>query len=121
VPQYDLAARLRAALDHGDELALAGALNRDVTMIVDSGDEAGGELRGRVRVIRALRNQLARHADASLYTVHVNGQAGLALRRLNGEVVGVLSVDGAAAIERLWLCTSPVKLASWNRRRPDAD
>jgi hypothetical protein len=121
VQLYDLADRLRAALDHGDELALAGALYRDVSMIVDSGDEAGGELHGRVRVIRALHDQLALHPDASLYTVHVNGQAGLALRRLNGEVVGLLSVDGTTAIARLWLSTSPLKLASWNRRRPEAD
>ena len=116
MPRYDLAARLRAALEHGDELALAGALNRDVSMVVDSGDEAGGELRGRAQVIRSLRDQLALHPDASFHTAHVNGRPGLALRRLNGDVVGVLSVDGEGAVERLWLCTSPMKLRSWNRR-----
>ena len=116
MPQYDLAARLRAALEHGDEVALAGALNRDVSMVVDSGDKAGGELRGRAQVIRSLRDQLASHPDASCHTAQVNGRPGLTLRRLNGDVVGVLSVDGESAIERLWLCTSPVKLTSWNRR-----
>jgi hypothetical protein len=121
VPPYDLAARLRAALDHGDELALAGALHRDACMVVDSGDEAGGELRGRGRVIGGLRDQLKRHPDASWFTVHVNGRAGLALRRLNGEVVGVLSIDGTTAIAKLWLCTSSLKLAGWNRRRPDLE
>lgn len=121
MPQYDLAARLRAALDHGDELALAGALHRDACMVVDSGDPAGGELRGRAHVIRGLHDQLAWHPDASWFTVQVNGQAGLVLRRLNGEVVGVLSVDGTTSIAKLWLCTSARKLASWNRRRPEAD
>ena len=85
-------------------------------MVVDSGDETGGELRGRARVIRSLRDQLALHPDASFHTAHVNGRPGLALRRLNGEVVGVLGVDGAGAVERLWLCTSAAKLTSWNRR-----
>lgn len=121
MPPYDLAARLRTALDRGDELALAGALARDASMVVDSGDEAGGELRGRGHVVRRLQDQLAQHPDASWITVHVNGQAGLALRRLNGEVVGVLSVDGTTAVTRLWLCTSSLKLARWNRRRPDVD
>ena len=90
-------------------------------MVVDSGDEAGGKLRGRGRVIRVLHNQLARHPDASGFTAHVNGQAGLALRRPNGEVAAVLSIDGTTAIARLWLCTSPPKLAGWNRRRPEVD
>jgi hypothetical protein len=121
VPLYELATRLRAALDHGDEVALAGALHRDACMVVDSGDEAGGELRGRGHVIRRLHDQRAKHRDASWFTVHVNGQAGLMLRRLNGEVVGVLSVDGTTSIARLWLCTSARKLASWNRRRPEAE
>ena len=117
--QVNLAARLRAALEHGDELALAGVLHRDASMVVDSGDVAGGELRGRTGVIRGLHDLRALFPDASVSTVHVNGQAGLALRRPNGEVVGVLSVDGTVAIERLWLCTSRLKLAGWNRRRPE--
>ena len=121
MPPYDLAARLRAALDHGDELALAGALHRDASMVVDSGDEAGGELRDRGRVIRGLRDQQARPTDATWVKGHVNGQAGLALRRPNGEVVGVLAIDGTTAIARLWLCTSPLKLAGWNRHRPEID
>ena len=121
MPPYDLAARLRAALDHGDELAQAGALHRDVCLVVDSGDEAGGELRGRRQVIRELHSFQTRHPDASWLTVHVNGQAGLALRRPTGEVVGVLVIDGTIAIASLWLCTSPLKLAGWNRRRPEVD
>lgn len=118
---YDLAARLRAALDHGDDFAIAGTLHRDACLVVDSGDEAGGELRGRGRVIRELHRHRTRHPDASWFTVHVNGQAGLALRRPCGEVVGVLSIHGTTAVERLWLCTSPRKLAGWNRRRPDLE
>jgi hypothetical protein len=121
VPQVDLAARLRAALEHGDELALAAVLHRDASMVTDSGDDAGGELRGRTNVIRAFHELQRRHPDASFSTVHVNGQPGLALRRLNGEVVGVLSLEGTTAIARLWLCTSPPKLAGWNRCRPEVD
>ena len=120
MPRYELAARLRSALDHGDELAMAGVLNADVSMVTDSGDEAGGEVRGRIGVIRAFHELRMRHPDALFSTVHVNGQAGLALRRPNGEVVGILSVDGATAITRLWLCTSAGKLASWNRRPPES-
>ncbi|MGW9629611.1 hypothetical protein ACWGST_02840 [Agromyces sp. NPDC055520] len=119
--RHDLAARLLAALDQGDEFALASALHRDVCLIVDSGDESGGEVLGRAPVISALHGQLARHPDASLQTVHVNGRPGLALHRLNGEVVGVLSLDGTASIETLWLSTAPLKLARWNRRRPETD
>lgn len=121
MPPYDLAARLRAALDHGDELALTGALHRDACMVIDSGDDAGGELRGRAHVIRRLQDQPAQHPDAAWITVHVNGQAGLALRRLNGEVIAVLSIDGTSAIAKLWLSTSALKLAAWNRRRPEID
>lgn len=91
-------------------------MSRDTSMTVDSGDEAGGKLHGRIRVIRELHDQLARHPDASFLTAHVNGRTGLALRRSNGEIVAVLSVDGTSSIERLWLCTSARKLASWNHR-----
>ncbi|MET4158223.1 hypothetical protein [Agromyces sp. PvR057] len=120
MPQHDLAARLRSALNHGDELALAGVLHREASMVIDSGDEAGGESHGRVGVITAFHELRMRHRDASFSTVHVNGRAGLALRRPNGEVVAVLSVDGTTVIAKLWLCTSLPKLASWNRRRPES-
>lgn len=121
MPRYDLPARLRAALNHGDDVSLAGVLHRDVVMVADSGDESGGEWQGRARIIRAFHELRMRHPDASFLTVAVNGQAGLALQRTSGEVVGVLSVDGTTAIRRLWLCTSPSKLASWNRRPSERD
>ncbi|GAA1761796.1 hypothetical protein [Agromyces humatus] len=124
MPPDDLAARLLAALEHGDELALAGVLHRDVRLVVDAGDEAGREARGRVRVIRVLRAHFAMHPDASPRTVHVNGRPGLALRSLSGEVVAVLGVDGGATIEALWLSAAPMKLARWNPRRnlgPDVE
>jgi hypothetical protein len=121
VQPHDPAARLYVALNHGDDLALASVLNPDVRLVVDAGDETGGELHGRARVIRVLRARLATHPDASLQTVHVNGRHGLALRRHDGEVLGVLSIDGVDTIEALWLSTSPRKLAHWNRRRPDLE
>lgn len=117
----DVASRLVAALERGDELALASLLNPEVRLLIDTGDETGGEQRGRARVIRALSTRLARHPDASLLTVRANGGPGLALRRGDGEVVGVLAIgtglDGS--IVELWLSTAPRKLAHWNRRRPD--
>ncbi len=119
MPPYDLAARLLIAWERRDEVALSSVLHRDVVLIVDSGDETGGELCGRVRVVRALGAQLARYADVSLQPVHVSGRSGIALRRDGGEVVGVLSLDGAESIGALWLSTAPAKLAHWNRRRPD--
>lgn len=129
----DLAARLVVALERLDDLAQASILSPDVRMVVDSGDGTGGELRGRARVTRALEDLLMRHPDASLLTVHVNGGPGLALRRRDGRVVGVLGIevgtgevgtDGVGAgdaIDRLWLSTAPGKLAHWNRRRPAVD
>ncbi|GAA1824686.1 hypothetical protein [Agromyces salentinus] len=121
MPQADLPARLRAALHHGDELALASVLHHDVSLVADSGDDSGGELRGRARVIRAFHELQRRHPDASFRTAHVNGQPGLTFRRRTGQVVAVLGVDGRTAIVRLWLCTAPPKLAGWNRHRPEAD
>jgi len=76
---------------------------------------------GRARIIPAFHELQRRHPDASFSTVHVNGKPGLALRSLNGEVVGVLSVDGTTTIARLWLCTSLPKLAGWNRSRLEGD
>ena len=90
-------------------------------------------MRGRARVIRALRERLATHPDAALEAVHVNGGPGLALRRRDGEVVGVLGLEvgatsdvdarhsGGPRLDALWLTTAPGKLAHWNRRRPDID
>ena len=90
-------------------------------MVVDAGDESGGELEGRARVIRSLRELLTRHPDAALETVYANGCPALALRRMSGEVVGVLVIDADAAIHSLWLTTAHAKLAHWNRRRPVID
>lgn len=121
MPRDDLAARLLVALEKWDDLALASVLNPDVHMLIDAGDETGAELRGRARVIRVLRQRLATHPDASLQTVHVNGAPGLALRRHDGEVIGVLSIDATESIDELWLSTARGKLAHWNRRRPVVD
>ena len=135
----DLAARLLLALERRDDLALASVLNPDVRMVVDTGDHTGAELRGRAAVTHALTDLHTRHPDASLLTVHVNGGPGLALRRSNGRVVGVLAIDSALdlgldlalaldldldrsdVIDRLWLSMAPGKLAHWNRRRPAVD
>jgi hypothetical protein len=94
---------------------MVSLLHRDVSMVTDSGDESGGVTIGRMRVVRAMHDLQASHPDAGFFTANVNGQAGLALRRGSGEVIGVLSVDGSTAITRLWLCVSPPKLESWNR------
>ncbi len=136
----DLAARLLVALDQRDDVALAGVLNPKARLLVDTGDDTGGEVRGRARVIRALSERLATHPDAALEAVHVNGGPGLALRRCDGEVIGVLCLEvgevgavgevgevgeagdaRAARVEALWLTTAPGKLAHWNRRRPVID
>ena len=123
----DLAARLLFALERRDDLALASVLKPDVSMVVDTGDHTGGELRGRAAVTCALTDLRTRHPDASLLAMHVNGGPGLALRRSNGWVAGVLAIgsdldlDRSGTIDRLWLSTAPGKLAHWNRRRPAAD
>ncbi len=115
----DLAARILAALERGDDLALASILSPDCSLLVDAGDRAADGVRGRARVIRTLRARLTTHSDASLGTVHVNGDRGLALRRGDGEIIGVLVLgrgDDGSVVE-LWLSTAPSKLAHWNRRR----
>ncbi|KQM82575.1 hypothetical protein [Agromyces sp. Leaf222] len=119
--QHDLAARLLAALHPWNEVALASVLTRDVRLVVDSGDETGGEAYGRACVVRTLHERLSRHPDATILPAHVNGRPGLALRRPDDEVVGVLAIDGSEAIETLWVSTAPRKLAPWNRRRPAID
>jgi hypothetical protein len=115
VTSHDAAARLFVALDQRDDLALASVLSPDVRLTVDTGDDAGGEWRGRARVMRVLSERLAAHPDASLHVVHVNGRNGLVLRRCDGEVLGVLGIDGTETIEALWIASSPRKLAHWNR------
>ncbi|ANJ26078.1 hypothetical protein [Agromyces aureus] len=119
MPPRDPAARLLDALEHSNDVALASVLSRDVRLVVDSGDDRGGELRGRALVARELHDLVLRHPDAAWMAVHVNGAAGLAMRRFDGQVVGVLGIQGEPAIDLLWLSTAPRKLASWNRRRPD--
>lgn len=110
------AARLRSALQQGDDLALASVLNPEIHLCIDAGDETGGEVRGRARVIRVLRERLANRPDAAIEAAHVNGVPGLALRGADGQVLGVLSFDlGGSTIDRLWLTTSAGKLAHWNR------
>jgi len=126
VPRDDLAGRLLLALERRDELLLANLLTSDVVLVVDTGDRSGGELRGRVRVIRALLDLRMPHPDAELEGAHVNGGPGLVVRALDGLVVGILVIDaepagapdGGDTTGRLWLTTAPRKLAHWNRRRP---
>lgn len=120
MPPRDPAARLLAALQAGDELAVTGCLHRDVRLVVDTGDETGCEIRGRGRVGRALLERLTSRPDASIEPSHVNGGPGLVLRRADGEVIGTLGIDAGDAIDALWLSTAPAKLAHWNGRRPDA-
>lgn len=116
----EIAARLLTALERGDEVALASVLNPDAFLVVDTGDETGKSVRGRVRVARALRAVVAEHPDAALEVVHVNNGSGLALRCDDGAVVGVLVIDIGpdGTIGELWLSAAPGKLAHWNRRSP---
>jgi len=119
--QPDVAvARLLAALERRDDLARADVLHPDCSLVVDTGDRTGRTLRGRADAAPALAQVQARHPDASYTTVHVNGGPGLALRRRDGTVVGVLvvDVDPDGTIRRLWMSAAPGKLAHWNRRRP---
>lgn len=118
----DVAAALLVGLEQRDGRAEASLLSPGVRMVVDTGDATGGEVRGRPRVVRALRDLQARHPDAAFATAHVNGAPGVVLRRRTGEVVAVLAIDAgfgwAGRIRRLWLTAAPGKLAHWNRGRP---
>ncbi|MCD5348140.1 hypothetical protein [Agromyces sp. S2-1-8] len=116
MPPREPAARLLAALRTGDDVALTACLHRDVRLVIDTGDETGGELVGRGSVVRALVERLTNGVDASLEASQVNGCPGLVLRQVDGEVIGVLGVDGGDAIDGLWLSTAPSKLAHWNGR-----
>lgn len=119
----DVVARLILALDHGDEVALARLLHPDVAIVVDTGDRAGGETRGRARVVGWLIAFRMAQADASLEAVHLNGEPGIAARRSDGAVVGalVIGVADRGGVHRLWLVTASGKLAHWSRLRPLAE
>jgi hypothetical protein len=120
VQPESLVAGLLAALERRDDLAEAHLLDPDCSIVVDTGDSTGAELRGRAHVARALDDLRVRHPDSAFATVHVNGAPGLALRLHDGTVVGVLVVDAGAhgTIREIWLSAAPGKLAHWNRRRP---
>lgn len=121
MPHHDLSLRLLVALVQSNDLAVASVLSRDVHLVVDSGDEHGGELQGRAAVHGRLRRGLAAVPGASLQPVHVNGSPGLALLRPDGVVIGVMAIEGDSTIDALFLSTAPAKLARWNRRRPEID
>ncbi|GAA1054958.1 hypothetical protein GCM10017608_18100 [Agromyces luteolus] len=124
------AAALLVALRAGDDVALARLIDVEARLTIDTGDSGGGSVRGRARVIRTLARLLVGRADAGLEPAEVNGCPGLALRRDDGTVTGVLALEieggagtvsgdgGGAAIVELWLQASPAKLERWNRRRP---
>ncbi|GGI43961.1 hypothetical protein BCL57_000221 [Agromyces flavus] len=113
----DAAARLLLALDPRDDVALAGLLDARVRLTIDSGDSSGGERTGRTAVARELVARLLHHPDAALEIVHVNGAPGLAIRRPNGDVTGLISLRSGwrGRIVELWVTTAPGKLACWNR------
>lgn len=119
MPRESPAGPLLLALERRDDVALAALLHPAVHLIVDSGDRSGGEVRGRARVTATLRERLTGHPDISLEAVDVNGDPGLALRRRDREVTGVLAIatDPRGRITELWLSTARDKLAHWNRRR----
>jgi hypothetical protein len=112
--------RLLVALEQADDVALRRLLSSAARLTVDTGDDSGGSVQGRARVIRALRARRMRHPDASLECVQVNGGPGLALRRPGGAVVGVLciGVESEGSIGDVWLSSAPGKLARWNRGEP---
>ena len=113
----DVAARLAFALDAGDEIALAGLLEPEVRLTIDTGDAAGGERNGRAAVARALAAQMARHPDVTVQVAHVNGAPGLVLRPQGGGVSGLVSLRTGwrGSVVELWLVTAPGKLAHWDR------
>jgi hypothetical protein len=114
------AGRLLHALDRGDDVALAAVLHPAAHLVVDTGDASGSELHGRAGVTRELRDRLTGRGDTTLETADVNGAPGLALRRVGGDVIGVLAfeTDAGGRITELWLSTVASKLAHWNRRPP---
>ncbi|MGR0319763.1 hypothetical protein [Agromyces sp. ZXT2-3] len=118
MPHDSVAAALLAALDAGDDVALARLLDGEARLTIDTGDRGGGSVRGRARVIRTLGRLLVGRGEAALETAQVNGCPGLALRRRDGTVIAVLAleVDDAGTLMELWLQAAPAKLANWNRR-----
>ncbi|WP_430645047.1 hypothetical protein [Agromyces sp. GXS1127] len=120
MPREEVSSALVAALLAGDDVALARLLDIEARLTVDTGDRGGGSVRGRARVIRTLERLVVDRHDAALEAVQVNGCPGLALRRDDGTVIGVLAfepaTDGGGPIAELWLQAAPGKLAHWNRR-----
>ncbi len=123
MPHDDVIARLRHALNTGDDLALMVLLDSSVRMLVDTGDDSGGVMRGRPACTARLRAIREAHDSATFVEVSVNGAAGLALREHDGRDAAVLAIGSSAngEVDRLWLSASPHKLLFWNRQRfPDA-
>ena len=60
-----LVASLLAAFERRDDLAEARLLDPDCGIVVDTGDGAGSELRGRAQVARELEALRTRHPDAA--------------------------------------------------------
>ncbi|UOE44113.1 hypothetical protein [Agromyces larvae] len=120
-----MAGRLLRALTGRDQFVVASMFDPDAHLVIDSGDETAGRWEGRARIAGILLGRLAKQPDASLMVVHVNGGPGLALRRPDGAVLGVLVIGGrprhgegsetSVPIRELYLTTAPHKLLSWNR------
>jgi hypothetical protein len=119
VPREHVGERLLAALRDRDDVALARLLDAEARLTVDTGDHGGGSVRGRARVIRTLDRLLVDRPGTTLDAIEVNGCPGLALRRDDGTVIGVLALevdaDAGGTIGQLWLQAAPEKLGSWNR------
>jgi RNA polymerase sigma-70 factor (TIGR02957 family) len=93
----ELAARVFAAIEHGDLAGLEALLAHDVQLTGDGGGKVPAitrPLRGRSRVARLLVDSIiARRRDVSLRLADVNGGPGALFLDAAGRLIGVMALD----------------------------
>lgn len=119
MPRDDVIGRLLNALHTGDDLALTSLLDNNARMIIDTNDDTGGVVTGRLPCASRLHDLQKSFPDATFVAVQVNGEPGLALRSPDGFDSAVVSVahKRGGLITALWLFAAPQKLEFWNRQR----
>lgn len=108
---------LRRAWDQPNAKQVIAALNRRVTLTIDSGCETpglAGVVTGRADVAAALLRLTETSRPTSMEPAEVNGGPGIVLRSRE-RVVGVIAVAvQAGRVDQLWAVLNPDKLSHWN-------
>lgn len=107
----DVLRRFAQACRSGDTATIRGALAADAVAVCDG----IAVVHGAAGVARLTGLLFVERPQVTLTHESVNGQPGLAMRRL-GRVVAVVAVETTGAdINTLWIVLDPAKLRAWQR------